>query len=396
MNYRILSLDGGGSWALIQVKALMDLYGAGATGKDVLTDFDLVAANSGGSIVLGALLEDLALADILKLFEDENQRRAIFSATDWIGDTALHALTGLGPKYSSEEKLPALQRVLPQKGNTPLNQAAAGLRRTGAAADLHLLIVAFDYDRERARYFRSAPASGAQWGTGEAAKISVAEAIHASTNAPVNYFDGPATFPDFYGRYWDGAITGCNNPLLAAVTEAIVEGQNPDDIVALSIGTASVALPWPKDQDDPSVFEQHIDDPGLVHDLKKLALSILDDPPDIATFHAHVMTGGGARLNKPPADSRIVRMNPLISPVKDANGQWKAAGPMTPAQFKSLANLDMDAVKQSQVDAISSYADLWLQNVAPNQPIRMNRDTLKPELGQSTYKDAKNAWLAIK
>ena len=51
--FRILSLDGGGSWALIEVKALIALYGAGATGHEVLSHFDLAAANSGGSIVLG-------------------------------------------------------------------------------------------------------------------------------------------------------------------------------------------------------------------------------------------------------------------------------------------------------------------------------------------------------
>jgi uncharacterized protein len=54
MSYRILSLDGGGTWALIQVKALIALYpgGAATPGLTVLNDFDLVAANSGGSIVL--------------------------------------------------------------------------------------------------------------------------------------------------------------------------------------------------------------------------------------------------------------------------------------------------------------------------------------------------------
>jgi patatin-like phospholipase/acyl hydrolase len=58
MNYRILSLDGGGTWALIQVKALIALYDnePATSGHDVLRDFDLVAANSGGSIFLGGLL----------------------------------------------------------------------------------------------------------------------------------------------------------------------------------------------------------------------------------------------------------------------------------------------------------------------------------------------------
>ncbi len=396
MSYRILSLDGGGTWALIQVKALIDLYGAATTGRVVLQDFDMVAANSGGSIVLGTLLEDMPLSQILNFFQDESQRRAVFSDTEWVGDRTLHFLTGLGPKYSAREKLPALQHVLTKSGNVPLNQAATGLRRANAANDVHLLIIAFDYDRDRGTYFRSSQASGRPWGKGAASDITVAEAIHASTNAPVNYFDEPAQFPDHSGRYWDGAISGANNPVMSAVTEAIVKGQRPDDIVALSIGTGSVALPWPQDEDNPAVFEQPIEDSSLVADLKKLASSVLDDPPDRATFYAHVLTNGGAGLNHPPADSRIVRMNPLVSPVKDAGGNWTAPGGMTAAQFNSLANLDMDAIKQPQVDAITRYADLWLQNKAPNQPIRMDRDTLKLELGQSTYGDAKVAWNAIK
>src|SRR5271157_4408565 len=120
-----------------------------------------------------------------------------------------------------------------------------------------------------------------------------------------------------------------------------------------------------------------------------------DDPPDIATFLAHVMTGRGKGV-KLPADSRIVRMSPLIRPVKKRNGTWSAPGSMTAAEFAYLANLDLDAIEQRQVDAISSYADLWLKNVAPNQPIRMDGKTFKCELGQSTFRNAVRAWKAIK
>ncbi len=395
MNYRILSLDGGGTWALIQVKALIALYGESASGQTVLEDFDLVAANSGGSIVLGGLVEDLNLGEILAFFQDQTKRESVFSPTHSFGDRMLHDLTGLGPKYSAENKLSALQNVLPTKGTNPLDRAAAGLRRPGSNADVHLLIVAFDYDRDRAKFFRSSQASGPAWGTGETADVTLAEAIHASTNAPVNYFDAPAAFPDRPGRYWDGAISGCNNPVLAAVTEAIVIGENPTNIAVLSIGTASVALPWPQPGQESSPYIQQIVDSGFVADLRKLATAILDDPPDVATFLAHVMTGSGVGLARPPADSRIVRMNPLISPVKNA-GTWSAPGSMSAAQFTYLANLDMDAVAQTQVDAISRYADLWVQGVAPNQPIRMNGDTLDPELGQTTFPAALAAWNAIK
>ena len=47
MPYRILTLDGGGAWALIEVKALIDLFGGATRGNEVLAAFDLVAANSG-------------------------------------------------------------------------------------------------------------------------------------------------------------------------------------------------------------------------------------------------------------------------------------------------------------------------------------------------------------
>jgi uncharacterized protein len=399
MAYRILSLDGGGAWALIEVRALIALYGGDATGHQVLSDFDLVAANSGGSLVLGGLVEGLKLADLRSYFEDETKRKSIFSPTSSWGDTALHSLTGIGPKYSAENKLPAIQRLLPQRGNLVLTKTAGGLHRPDLPDDIHLLIIGFDYDRNRASFFRSALAAGPKWGEGEVATVTLAEAIHASTNAPVNYFDGPATFPDGPGRYWDGGVTGCNNPILAAVTEAIVMGQDPKDIVALSIGTATVALPWATPQDPPtSPYVQVVSSPGIIADLRKLATSILDDPPDIASFVAHVMTGSGADLPQ-SIQSRVVRMNPLISPMGKP-GNWRAPGPaeapMTAAQFTYLARLDMDAVEQVQVDAIAAFAELWVKGSVSNQPIRMNGDTLELELGYGTFGDAAAAWEKLK
>jgi hypothetical protein len=68
---------------------------------------------------------------------------------------------------------------------------------------------------------------------------------------------------------------------------------------------------------------------------------------------------------------------------------------MSVEQFNFLASLDFDAVQPSQVEAISSYADLWLQGIAPNQPIRMNGNTVDPELGQTTFSCARAVWNAI-
>jgi len=393
MAYRILSLDGGGTWALIQVKALMKIYGAKATGHEVLEQFDMAAANSGGSIVLGGLLENLPLQDIINLFQDIHLRQSIFSPTHSFWDRLLEDVAGIGPKYSSDNKLPALQHALPLSDQS-LSKAASSIQREGSKTDIHLLFVAFDYDRNRAKYFRSAAASAARFGQGDADSITVAEAIHASTNAPVNYFDYPARYPDRPGRYWDGAITGNNNPVLAAVTEAIVLRQDPKNIAALSLGTASVALPMQPQGSSPSPLFQSLPDPGIKTDLHKLATAILDDPPNVAGFLAHVMTGAGSGL-KSPADSRIVRMSPSISPVKDDNNNWAAPKGMTQAQFGFLASLDMDAVDQHEVDAIAKYAEMWINDAAPNQPIRIDSDTLARELGQSTFSAALAAWNAI-
>jgi hypothetical protein len=180
------------------------------------------------------------------------------------------------------------------------------------------------------------------------------------------------------------------------VTEAIVRTHGNGDLAVLSIGAGHVALPWPRPGEEPSPLVAKPSPTGLKADLAKLAGSILDDPPDIATFLAHVMTGSapphGAHA---PADSRIVRMNPLIRPLR-IHGKLKAPGDLTEEQFTDLVNLGLDAVEQPEVDAISGYAELWLQNVPLNQPIRMHADTLDCELGQTTFKAARAAWEAIK
>ena len=394
--FRVLSLDGGGSWALIEVKALMAMYGPTARGHQVLGQFDLAAANSGGSIVLGCLIEDFTLQQIFDFFNDESKRKSVFSPTGWF-DRTLHELIGIGPKYSAENKLPALQRVMVKRGNTPLPDAVADI--TGASGQgLHVLIAAFDYDRNRSTFFRSRPVSGPSWGSGAKAAVTVSEAVHASTNAPVNYFDGPAAFPDQDARYWDGAITGCNNPVLAGVTEAIGLGQRHDNIVALSLGTGNVVLPWPNPAEPPSLYTQVVPKADFKSDIRKMATAILDDPPDAATFVAHVMTGCGAGLDPQVSKTRIIRLNPLVAPMRSPAGSkdpWRPPGDMTAAQFKYLMNLDMDAVDQGQVNAIEHLADLWLKDQVRNQSIRMNSDTLACELGQETFSSAVAAWKQI-
>jgi hypothetical protein len=396
MAFRVLSLDGGGVWSVVQALALIEIYGKQATGRQVLQDFDLVAATSAGSIVLGGLIEDLPLAGILQIFDNEDSRKAMFRPSRDALSRLIHTITGwfpglggsgVGPIYSTAKKQAALEKLLGSYAKVPLKRAAEGIRRSGSDRDVHLLIIAFDYDRERAQFFRSAPASGRGWGVGDASSVTLAQAINASTDPPINYFDQPAMIrPD---RYWDGAIAGYNNPVLAAVSEARVLNQASTDIVALSIGTGRVSLAGPPTS-KPSPFVKQRTKQCLVSDIGKIAVSIVDDPPDAATFIAHVMTGGIDRL--PYAlESRIVRMSPLVRPER-REGEWAAPGGMTPAEFATLAGLGIDAIEQDQVDTISRYAQMWIAGAAPNQPIRMNGDTFECELGHEKFGDALAAW----
>ncbi len=385
-KFRILSLDGGGSWALIQVMALIDLYGGNATGHEVLRDFDLAAANSGGSIVLGGLVENMPLGTLLDFFLSEVKRKSIFVKKLHLPDT---------PKYKTKEKLKGLQAALPQRGGWLLPDAAADILSGQTSKAVHILIVGFDYDRSRSRFFRSAPASGPAWGDGDPAQVRLAEAIHASTNAPVLFFDKPAEYPSEPGkRYWDGAITGCNNTVLAGVTEAIVLGQAPDSIAALAIGTGTVCRPQAPAGAPWSVIFAPLENPGIVHDAIKMATAIVDDPPDAASFLAHVLTGGSPSLPG-PVDSRVMRMNPMVAPVRNTSGNWTLPEGLDENAFGTLANLAMDAVEQDQVLAIQNFASLWLQDKIRNQPIRMD-ENLNRELGQDWYSQAKAAWQVIR
>jgi len=397
--YHILSLDGGGSWALIEIKALIKVYGPEIRGNEVLSQFDLVAANSGGSIVLGCLVENKTLAECLSFFKDQKQREAVFSATRSIFLRLLKR-SGLTPKYDASQKLAALEAALPRTGKSRLNGITAQIRSQRSGEPVHLLITSFDFDSDRAAFFRSAHVSRAGWGTGAAASVTVAEAIHASTNAPVKYFDAPAAFPTGTKRYWDGAVSGCNNPVMAAVTEAVGKGVDPKQVIALSIGTANVVLPRRGPHDPPSPFFATPSKVSLLGGIEKIAESVLDDPPDVASFLAHVMTGSGTGVESEfpdgkTIDSRVVRMNPLISPVKKQDGQWHLPGDLSQTQFDFLAGLDLDAIQEHEVDAIERYAELWLRDEAPNQPVRLDGATLKTEIGQGLFTEAFAAWKAL-
>ena len=410
--YNILSIDGGGSWALIQVLTLQHMYGPEARGSEVLRNFDLVVANSGGSIVASALFLDLPLNEILGLFKKRKHRDKIFVPIflpfHWLTKWA-----GIGPRYKAAAKLKGLQSIYADYTRTPditVSEVAAENAQRNGGKRTELVIVAYNYDRDRAHFLRSDTGSRAA-SLGQSTEVTLAEAVHASTNAPVNFFDGPAIvkLQNDDVAFWDGGVTGFNNPVMVGVMEAKANRQ--ENVRVLSLGTGNVFLPLgqknPNREDDCLVTPPTAS--GLIADLKKLATSILSDPPDSASFIAHMTLGG--RIPANPADlvgdGPVVRLNPLIQPVLGAGGEWLfprlvpgrdcewGAMPKSPAKaldkkaFSKLVHLDMDAVKDDEIACIENFAQEWFADHIPNQPIRAGR-MLECEIGHRWFSEARH------
>ncbi len=390
---KILSLDGGGTWALIQVHALMNLFGKDATGHDVLKHFDLVVANSGGAVVAGAMACNLPLKEIANLFENETARRTIFQE-EW--PTTVRRGLAL-PRYSMPAKCDGLRAAIREF----TTDAEMTLPKWHAKYHNlpHLMIIGFDYDMERAAFFRSDVKSRAASSSSAApSSATILDAVHASSNAPVMFFDGPTHVPEgstVGRRYWDGAIGGYNNPAMAGVVEALANLPDPadrDKIKVLSLGTGTVRRPRrPADKSASDGLYMGGKTPGIIRDLKKLAMSILDDPPDAASFVAHVALGGSlpSPRGKSVTDSPIVRMNPVIRPIKNGDG-WAWSQTFSEETWLKLVDLEMDALSVDDVKLVQALCTAWIADAVPNQPIRAD-DRLEAEIGHDLYGEAREA-----
>ena len=403
-KYRILSLDGGGSWSLIQVKCLRQLFRDtfdkdDPTGHEVLNYFDLVVANSGGSLVAAAMAENYRLSEIEEIFHTEEIRKSIFSRLSiWERSllNTLSRLVKLGPKYATVRKLAALEKILPIISKVKLHQLPAHIN---GASPTHFLLVAYDYYRNRAELFRSDQNSRALSAvierrvfSGNPAvsaidELTLLQAVHASSTAPVNFFNEPAHIKmgGIERCFWDGAITGNNNPVLIAITEAWANGHNASDIQLLSIGSGGTLFPViEKYAYRYNILMADREDPGLISDIKKMATSIVNDPPDFATFVAYTMLFPGL----PVRNQNFIRLNPLLRPrLVPVNGipVWDLPKGLNEKEFGTLKKLNFDALEEKEIDLIGKFCDQWLAGNVPNQAIR-NDFTLERVLGHDSYK----------
>jgi hypothetical protein len=197
---------------------------------------------------------------------------------------------------------------------------------------------------------------------------------------------------------------GYNNPVLAGVVEA-VRREDPRPLVsALSIGTGSVVLPEagdPCDKYHPGLVLPRRGECALTY-LETAATCILDDPPDAASYVTHVMLGGREPTGPRDVvrDGPIVRMNPLVQPIRTSNACWDLPANLSAPDFAALTKLELDAVTDDEVALIEKLADQWLVGNATtpravrNQPIRANR-WLEVEIGQGTFGEARGSAAAL-
>lgn len=402
-KHRVLSLDGGGTWSTIQVAALSRLYSPDVRGREVLRDFDYAVANSGGSIVLAGLLLNASLQEIQQRFYDPDVRSALFTPLgDWDGGPLFKFIRWVlgGPRFSTAKKREGLQALFNDfaRANNIHSQTLDDLA-AGVGGDFQFTIVGYDYRRDRAKYFRSNSQSVARSRGSSTQTVELVDAVHASSTAPVQFFDRPA---DSFNQtlkeelFWDGAIAGQNNPIVSGVIEALANGAERDKTVVLSIGTGGNAIPPGLVNDPPWEIDNRAK--RALADLKKLSKAIIGDPPDHASFIAHMMlcnqlpTTDGPRNNSP-----VVRMNPMIAPLPNLEGgaAWLWPEGLQTDEQKKIITLDMAAIKPEDFKHVQQLASNWISGKIRNQPIRMGNN-LACDLGDETFASAMARWNAIK
>ncbi|MDC8783911.1 patatin-like phospholipase family protein [Roseateles koreensis] len=377
MTFNILSLDGGGTFCAVQACALQHLF-PGQSGHQVLGLFDLVAGTSGGSFVAAALAANVSPDKLVQLFHERKNRERFFRRLPWYRRLAdILSAHHLGPRFDSRSKQVFIGEATGAMGQRALcdlwTDSPNGARRP------HFMIVSYDYQFDKAQVFRSNWNSQAASFPRAPLRLKLHDAVHASTHAPVRWFGGVAkpTEGDHFG-YWDGAMTGFNNPVLLAVTEAIAAGIPRDQIRVLSIGTACTQL-LPADTDAATELRVESPTPCLVRDLGKTAKTIIAEPPDIDTYLAHLCLSAVVPEREGQCvESPIVRLNPVIHP-RLVTGKWTAPKGFTLTEFKALVNLDISATADSDVELIDRLCANWVTGDSHNQAVRRRHDYFTPD-----------------
>ncbi|WP_298238258.1 patatin-like phospholipase family protein [uncultured Algibacter sp.] len=398
--YKILSLDGGGSWAIIQLLTLKDRYG-NLTGHQVLQKFDLVIANSGGSIVLAALAENWTLEKALTLFDNKDIRESIFSENTYrdsffpVDYLRLFKIP-FGPKYSSKQKKDSFEKLFKEVNKRQMSELPAFIKKES----LKIVVCTYDALNNRAKFFKSYGVDSEDYDS-----VRLTQAIHGSSNAPVQYFDFPARFKaknsEIYYELWDGALGGFNNPILAGLIEAFKLGVPLKDIKLVSIGTGNKLMSlkeknnfWKWKQIAIKKRRKKLDFKFLKPQAKFFKVTVLNQaktilyqPPDTANYIAMMFL---KMVSEKAINEHIVRLSPLI------HSDSSTSEDVVPLINKLYA-LDMDITKEEEIQCLMECFDMWQNGEILNQPLefKVKRDNDIVFInGNKYYKDGMDTWIS--
>lgn len=364
----ILSLAGGGTFALIEARALMELY-PNQSGHQILKQFDVAIGNSAGSIVLAGLAADLTPAQILSMFQDQTLLHKLYTPVSFL-DREL-SYFGISPRWSAAGKLAALQVMLGQTGSTAMT-----------SLDVNIAICAYDLDRSRETLFRSY--GSILTGTSGGFNPSLAEAAHASSNAPAIYFDAPAVIINTNDttdtrRFWDGGLGSYNTPVRAGLAEAHALGFQGATI--LSLGTGSI---WRPIGDGSSLIYTKPGNVNLLGTVTCLAKDCTVAPAEAALSDTYVCP-----------NVCLVHLSPYVKP-DGSPPTWTIPAAIVAAigedAWQRLAMLDMDVVDPNDVALLVQYADTWIAGVIPNEPILNSPLTGVAIAGDATFAAGQARW----
>lgn len=396
MSYKILSLDGGGSWAIIQLLTLKHKYG-NVNGHEVLRDFDMIIANSGGSIALAALAENWTINKALTLFEKKDVREQVFNKNSFkdrfFPIDYIRLFKGFGPKYSSPKKGKAFKNLFPELDKRQMDE----LPKFIGKESLKLIVCTYDALNNRAKFFKSY----GDRSTYDSVKLT--QAIHGSSNAPIQYFDFPARFKaknsEIFYELWDGALGGFNNPVTAGVIEAMKEGVDLAKVKVISIGTGNKLM----SNDDKKRFFQvkqitqkerrkkfrfwrlKYQVEYFTKTILNQATTILYEPPDWANYVAYMFL---LKNGNNDIEQRLIRMSPMIHLNRKTSNENKIL-------IEKLYQLDMDLTEDKDIELLKECFKKWSTDEIFNQPIdfRVERNNdLTYLIGDKHFSSAIKKW----
>lgn len=380
---------------MLQLLTLADRY-PGLTGHEILREFDVVIANSGGSIVLACLVEDWTPEYSLTLFRDKIKREQIFSKNSFLERFfPADYFPSIGPKYSAKRKGLAFRQIF-KKGDNLMDELPTMIGKPS----LKLVVCTYDALNNRAKFFRS-HGHGLTFD-----RVRLTQAIHGSSNAPIQYFDFPARFKakgsNIWYDLWDGALGGFNNPVAAGIIEAIKCGYKKDDISVVSLGTSNRYMSVPDKENFYKVKQTTIRERNkkfllwrLHHQLSFFKLSILNqaktiiyEPPDWANFVAFMFLFEASYVTGEYSLKRFVRLSPVLH--IDMN---------TPEEVvqlqEKLYGLDMNLTSDADIRLVEECYRYWKEGSILNQTVEyhITRDNeLVSTIGHSSYGSAFSDW----